>query len=355
MKIAFFGSSLVRPTGTARRPTTAASSARCRLGHRRHLLRAGRLRAAAASRHRGSATGRGWSCTGDEPRRSRRALERPRRRVDRQGQRRRRVRRVARSRRARIASGPHTLVVFWDVDAPATLDRMAARSRTIPFAALIPRYDMIFTYGGGDRSVAPTRRWARASACRSTTRSIRRRTIPCRPSRASRAISRSSAIGCPIARRASTNSSSAAAARRQPAISARRQRLGRQARRANVRYLGHVYTRDHNAFNCYTPRGVSTSAARAWRGTASRRRRACSRRPAPAACIITDAWEGIEMFSSRSARCWSRRTARRWPPVSNPSPPNRLVKSAGAHRRAYSASTPIPTVPARFIPCSAPG
>ena len=40
------------------------------------------------------------------------------------------------------------MVVFWDVDAPATLDRVH-RNRQDPFAALIPRYDAIFTYGGG--------------------------------------------------------------------------------------------------------------------------------------------------------------------------------------------------------------
>ncbi len=41
------------------------------------------------------------------------------------------------------------LIAFWDVDAPATLDRVQSNPRD-PFAALIPRYDMIFTYGGGE-------------------------------------------------------------------------------------------------------------------------------------------------------------------------------------------------------------
>lgn len=39
-------------------------------------------------------------------------------------------------------------VVFWDVDAPATLARVERDSRD-SFRALIPRYDLIFTYGGG--------------------------------------------------------------------------------------------------------------------------------------------------------------------------------------------------------------
>jgi spore maturation protein CgeB len=39
-------------------------------------------------------------------------------------------------------------VVFWDVDAPATLARVERDSRD-SLRALIPRYDLIFTYGGG--------------------------------------------------------------------------------------------------------------------------------------------------------------------------------------------------------------
>ena len=44
---------------------------------------------------------------------------------------------------------PRTRVAFWDVDAPATLDRMRADDAD-PFRALVPRYDLVLTYGGGD-------------------------------------------------------------------------------------------------------------------------------------------------------------------------------------------------------------
>src|SRR3954463_2192696 len=57
---------------------------------------------------------------------------------------------------------PGTLVASWDVDAPATLDRVQANPAD-PFRALIPRYDLFFTYGGGDPVVNATRRWGRAS------------------------------------------------------------------------------------------------------------------------------------------------------------------------------------------------
>src|SRR5690606_26810134 len=40
------------------------------------------------------------------------------------------------------------IVVFWDVDAPATLERVT-RHPEDPFRSLIARYDLILTYGGG--------------------------------------------------------------------------------------------------------------------------------------------------------------------------------------------------------------
>jgi spore maturation protein CgeB len=42
----------------------------------------------------------------------------------------------------------NTKVAFWDVDAPATLERVE-QDRQDPFRRLIPEYDFIFTYGGG--------------------------------------------------------------------------------------------------------------------------------------------------------------------------------------------------------------
>ena len=42
----------------------------------------------------------------------------------------------------------HTRVAFWDVDAPATLSR-AEENPSDPFRELIPKYNFVFTYGGG--------------------------------------------------------------------------------------------------------------------------------------------------------------------------------------------------------------
>src|SRR4051812_938370 len=41
-------------------------------------------------------------------------------------------------------AGPRTLVAFWDVDAPATLERIE-HDPADAFRALIPRYDVVFT------------------------------------------------------------------------------------------------------------------------------------------------------------------------------------------------------------------
>jgi spore maturation protein CgeB len=64
---------------------------------------------------------------------------------------------------------------------------------------------------------------------------------------------------------------------------------------ANVTYLGHVYTRDHNTFNG-SPLAVLNisreSMARYGFSPATRVFEAAG----AAACLITDAWEGIEMF-----------------------------------------------------------
>jgi spore maturation protein CgeB len=63
----------------------------------------------------------------------------------------------------------------------------------------------------------------------------------------------------------------------------------------NVKYLGHVYTADHNALNC-TCRAVLNvcreSMARYGFSPPTRVFEAAG----AAACLITDAWEGVEQF-----------------------------------------------------------
>ena len=62
---------------------------------------------------------------------------------------------------ARAGMGAAT--AFWDVDAPATLSRIAG-DPTNHFRDCIPRYDHVFTYGGGPPVVEAYGRWG-ARAC----------------------------------------------------------------------------------------------------------------------------------------------------------------------------------------------
>src|SRR5205085_8023321 len=43
---------------------------------------------------------------------------------------------------------PGATAIYWDVDAPATLDRLRDNPAD-PLRAQIPRYDLVLTYGGG--------------------------------------------------------------------------------------------------------------------------------------------------------------------------------------------------------------
>jgi spore maturation protein CgeB len=190
---------------------------------------------------------------------------------------------------------PTNLVVFWDVDAPATLDRVHANAYD-PFASLIPRYDAIFTYGGG-RPVVDAYENLGARTCVPVYNALDTSThYPVRPD---------PRFACDVAflgnrlpdRELRVDEFFFNPARALPEA----QFLlggagwGDKAKPPNVRYLDHVYTRDHNAFNC-TPRLVLNisreSMARYGYSPATRVFEAAG----AGACIITDLWEGVDMF-----------------------------------------------------------
>ncbi len=190
---------------------------------------------------------------------------------------------------------PSNLVVFWDVDAPVTLDRMEADSAD-PFRACVPEYDFILTYGGGQpvvrayesfgakavfpiynaldpdthHPVAPDGRFAADLG-------LLANRLPDREARVEEFFLNTAA-----------------------ALPGKRFLLGGngwhdKALPPNVRYLGHVYTADHNAFNC-TPLAVlnicRASMARYGFSPPTRVFEAAG----AAACLITDVWEGVEQF-----------------------------------------------------------
>lgn len=191
--------------------------------------------------------------------------------------------------------GPATRVVFWDVDAPATLDRLRANPAD-PFHTLVPRYDLILTYGGG-QPVIRAYEAVGAKRCVPIYNALdpsTHRRVPHDP----RFVADLSFLGNRLPDREARIEEFFL---RAAAVLPERRFLlggsgwGDKSMPANVDYVGHVYTADHNAFNA-TPMAVLNvsreSMARYGFSPATRVFEAAG----AAACLITDAWEGIEMF-----------------------------------------------------------
>src|SRR5205085_1671681 len=63
----------------------------------------------------------------------------------------------------------------------------------------------------------------------------------------------------------------------------------------NIRHVGHVFTHAHNAFNC-TPLEVLNIARDSMANVGFSPATRVFEAAGAAACLITDAWEGIELF-----------------------------------------------------------
>lgn len=190
---------------------------------------------------------------------------------------------------------PGTLVAFWDVDAPATLDRVRANPRDV-FRALIPRYDLVLTYGGGDPVVQAYASLG-ARICvpiYNALDPLTHHAVPPDPALeadlgflGNRLPDREARVEEFFLRPAA-------------ALPERTFLLGGngwedRTMPANVRRLGHVYTALHNAFNS-TPLALLNisreSMARYGFSPATRVFEAAG----AGACLVSDAWEGIELF-----------------------------------------------------------
>jgi spore maturation protein CgeB len=181
--------------------------------------------------------------------------------------------------------------IFWDVDAPATL--AAADER---FAALVPRFDLVFTYGGG---MPVVERYLELGA---------RECVPIYNAL-------DPETHHPVAPDAGFEGDLAFLGNRLPDREARVEEFFlRPAELApdrrfvlggsgwddkplppNVAWVGHVGTAAHNAFNC-TPLAVlnvtrDSMVANGW-SPPTRVFEAAG----AGACLITDAWAGIEDF-----------------------------------------------------------
>ena len=147
------------------------------------------------------------------------------------------------------------LTIFWDVDAPATLDRVR-KNASDPFRKLIPRYDWIFTYGGGDPVIQAYREQG-ARECVPIYNALDPAThFPVR--RDSRFEADLAFLGNRLPdREARVDEFFLRAARLAPGKRFLLAGSGWNDKDvpANVEYRGHLFTADHNAFNC-TPQAV---------------------------------------------------------------------------------------------------
>jgi spore maturation protein CgeB len=187
------------------------------------------------------------------------------------------------------------LVVFWDVDAPATLDRLL-RNPEDPFSALVSRYDAIFTYGGGDPVVQQYEALG-AQICVPIYNAVDPEThFPATPD------SRFSGDLGFLANRLPDREARVEEFFLRPAAQLSGVRFllggsgwGDKPLSQNIQYFDHVSTRDHNAFNS-SPMAVLNvtrdSMARNGFSPATRVFEAAG----AAACLITDDWPGIEIF-----------------------------------------------------------
>ncbi len=187
------------------------------------------------------------------------------------------------------------VVAFWDVDAPATLDRVGQNAADA-FRPLVPRYDFVFTYGGGDPVVRAYEALG-ARACVPIYNALDATTHHPAP-RDARFDADLAFLGNRLPdREARVEEFFLKAAALLPD---RRFLIGGNGWHdkpmpGNVTDVGHVGTRDHNAFNC-TPRAVLNvnreSMARYGFSPATRVFEAAG----AGACLITDWFEGVEQF-----------------------------------------------------------
>ena len=190
---------------------------------------------------------------------------------------------------------PGQIVIYWDVDAPATLDRMTANAGD-PLRGLVPRFDAVFTYGGGDAVVKAYCGFGAAS-CVPIYNALDPTThYPVAPEE------RFAADLSFLGNRLPDREARVEEFFLRPAAAAPGKRFliggngwNDKSMPPNVTKLGHVYTCDHNAINCSATAVLNINRDSMARYGASPPTRIFEAAGA-GACIITDAWSGIADF-----------------------------------------------------------
>lgn len=185
--------------------------------------------------------------------------------------------------------------VFWDVDAPATLERLASDPDD-PFHSVLPQFDLVFTYGGGKR-VTDEYRSMGARECFPIYNAFDPDVhFPVAPE--ARFSCDVSFLGNRLPdREARVENFFLTPAQLAPTQSFLLGGAGWSDKPLppNMKYLGHIYTAEHNAFNCSARMVLNISRDSMARYGFSPATRVFEAAGA-AACLITDAWEGIEAF-----------------------------------------------------------
>jgi spore maturation protein CgeB len=188
-----------------------------------------------------------------------------------------------------------TRVAFWDVDAPATLARVE-QNPSDPFRELIPKYDFIFTYGGGDPVIE---HYARLGA---------RNCIPIYNGLdpdTHHPVAPDQKFKCDLAfvgnrlpdREARVEEFFLAAAEKAPEFQflLGGEGWGSRSLPKNVCWIGHVRTEHHNVINCSARMVLNINRESMARTGFSPPTRVFEAAGA-AACLITDAWTGVDEF-----------------------------------------------------------
>lgn len=186
-------------------------------------------------------------------------------------------------------------VIFWDVDAPATLDRVKYDENDY-FKPLIPQYDVILTYGGGD-PVVNTYKSFGAKDCFPIYNALDPATHHPVP-KEERFSADLGFLGHRLPdreKRAEEFFFSVAAQMPDKKFLLGGIGWDDKPMSPNIKYIGHTFTKDHNAFNCSCKAVLNISRdsmASYGFSPATRVYEAAG----TGACIITDAWEGVEFF-----------------------------------------------------------
>ena len=192
-------------------------------------------------------------------------------------------------------SAPHALRIFWDVDAAATLEEMRAAPEH-PVRRALPSVDLVLTYGGGPPVVEAYESFG-AARCVPIYNALDPATHhPVEPN------SRFAADLAFLGNRLPDREARVERFFLEPAaaLPERSFLIGgngweTKAMPRTVRHLGHVFTHEHNAFNC-TPLAVLNIARDSMANIGFSPATRVFEAAGAAACLITDAWEGIELF-----------------------------------------------------------